>query len=90
MTPLDKVGIRRILFVTQKKMMQIWRQDYLGVEWMQEEAEKYLFWLNECRGIYNYEVAVGEHSWIVSIQPTAYSEWINIEMEKRQACNMLE
>jgi len=50
---------------------------------MEEQAEQELFWLNESKAIWNYELAVGDESTIVAVQPRPYNEWIYIELEAK-------
>ncbi len=61
-----------------------------SVKWMEEQVDLELFWMNERGAFWNYEVALGEYSSLVAIQPLPFQDWIYIELERKNECHTLE
>ena len=84
-TSLDRVGVRRLLMYLEKKLRALYRCALSSwgnsQDWMRERIEDELFWLAECKGIYDFELAVGEYSTLVAVQPKQGFDWIYIELE---------
>lgn len=83
-TALSKVNARRMMIYIGKKLREIYRNQIAGnhsVEWLHENIEKELFWVNESGGIWNFDMVVDLRFAIVAVQPSQGSDWIYIELK---------
>lgn len=91
---LDRVNIRRMLLYIQQRLKALWEKklnDGMTNDWLQNQSEAFMFDVNEKKGVFKYEVAVGEYSILVGIQFKETTDWTWMEMERGSfQCNIQE